>query len=79
MRSRDTEVGRSDEKLIQVHSQHRRIQKLDLRDEDRRFIQTLATYQYDRKGRLLSVRAESGRKFDYQYSKQGWLTRWDDL
>ncbi len=49
--------------------QHIRLSKI--LDADRRFIKTLATYQYDRKGHLLSVRAESGRNFDYQYSKQG--------
>ncbi|MDP2571933.1 RHS repeat-associated core domain-containing protein [Vibrio penaeicida] len=69
----------SDQKLIEVHTQNRRIQKLDLLERDKHFIQTLATYQYDKRGRLLSVRASEGRNFDYQYSDEGWLTRWDDL
>ena len=69
----------ADQKLIQVHTQNRRIQKLDLLSEDRQFIQTLVHYHYDETGRLLSVRASEGRNFDYQYSQQGWMTRWQDL
>ncbi|MEF1257063.1 DUF6531 domain-containing protein, partial [Vibrio sp. M260112] len=69
----------SDDTLIQVHTQHRRIEQLDLLDEHRQLIQTLATYQYDQRGHLVSVRANDGRNFDYTYSKTGLLTRWNDL
>ena len=64
-----------DLKLIQVHTKNRRILQLDLLEENRKFIQILAAYRYDENGYLVAVRASEGRNFDYQYSKEGWLTR----
>ncbi|NPE67705.1 RHS repeat protein, partial [Dickeya dadantii] len=68
-----------DGRLVHVETQQRRIVKLTLCDEHRQPLKTLASYQYDAQGHLLSVRAGEGRNFDYQYSPQGWLLRWSDL
>ncbi|HFQ5140853.1 TPA: RHS repeat-associated core domain-containing protein [Vibrio vulnificus] len=68
-----------DGRLIQVETQRNRIQTLTLCEADKTPTVVLARYSYDKKGFLLSVRADAGRSFDYQYSKEGYLTRWNDL
>ncbi|RZP74423.1 hypothetical protein D8T51_17095 [Vibrio vulnificus] len=68
-----------DGRLIQVETQRNRIQTLTLCEADKTPTVVLARYSYDRNGFLLSVRADAGRSFDYQYSKEGYLTRWNDL
>ncbi|MDW6093944.1 RHS repeat-associated core domain-containing protein [Vibrio rhizosphaerae] len=69
----------SDERLIEVKTERNRITQLILCEADQTPLRELAHYDYDKSGRLLSVRGESGRNFDYQYSKEGYLTRWQDL
>ncbi|SJN59482.1 Putative deoxyribonuclease RhsC [Vibrio ruber DSM 16370] len=69
----------SDERLIEVKTERNRITHLILCEADQAPLRELARYDYDKSGRLLSVRGESGRNFDYQYSKEGYLTRWQDL
>ncbi|WP_088133671.1 RHS repeat-associated core domain-containing protein [Vibrio gazogenes] len=69
----------SDERLIEVKTEHQRITQLTLCDAARRPQRELVRYEYDNSGRLLAVRAEAGRSFDYQYNKAGYLTRWQDL
>ncbi|OXX62413.1 MULTISPECIES: hypothetical protein [unclassified Vibrio] len=68
-----------DGRLIQVETQRNRIQTLTLCEADKTPTVVLARYSYDKNGFLLSVRADAGRSFDYQYSKEGYLTRWNDL
>ncbi|WP_337165881.1 RHS repeat-associated core domain-containing protein [Vibrio fluvialis] len=68
-----------DGRLIQVETQRNRIQTLTLCEADKTPTVVIAKYSYDKHGFLLSVRADAGRSFDYQYSKEGYLTRWNDL
>ncbi|EMK3312837.1 RHS repeat-associated core domain-containing protein [Vibrio vulnificus] len=68
-----------DGRLIQVETQRNRIQTLTLCEADKTPTVVLARYSYDNSGFLQSVRADAGRNFDYQYSKEGYLTRWNDL
>ena len=68
-----------DGRLVHVETAHQRITSLTLCDAARQPIKTLASYRYDQQGYLLSVRAGEGRNFDYQWSPEGWLLRWNDL
>ncbi|RYC37114.1 EndoU domain-containing protein [Pectobacterium zantedeschiae] len=72
-------VTLSDGRLIHVTSEHQRITALTLCTPQRQRLKTLASYSYDDRGYLLSVRADEGRNFDYRYSLEGWLLRWSDL
>uniref|UniRef100_UPI00358DC368 DUF6531 domain-containing protein n=1 Tax=Pectobacterium odoriferum TaxID=78398 RepID=UPI00358DC368 len=72
-------VALSDGRLIHVTSEHQRITTLTLCTPQRQPLKTLASYTYDDRGHLLSVRADEGRNFDYLYSPEGWLLRWSDL
>jgi|GEM_PF-1005383 len=69
----------SDGRRIHVDSQFGRIDKLELFDSNNKPLQTLAEYQYDHNGFMLSCRAGPGNSFDYQYSPEGYLLRWADL
>ncbi len=68
-----------DGRLVHVETAHQRITALTLCDAARQPLKTLASYRYDQQGYLLSVRAGEGRNFDYQWSPEGWLLRWNDL
>ena len=68
-----------DGRLVHVETTHNRITALTLCDADRHPLKTLASYRYDAQGYLLSVRAEEGRSYDYRWSPEGWMLRWDDL
>ncbi|WP_254900289.1 DUF6531 domain-containing protein, partial [Lonsdalea iberica] len=68
-----------DRRLVHVETEKRRITQLTLCDAQRQPLQTLARYTWDQHGFLLSVRAGDGRNFDYRYSPEGWLLRWNDL
>ncbi|WP_332420201.1 DUF6531 domain-containing protein, partial [Vibrio metschnikovii] len=68
-----------DGRLIQVETHRQRIQSLRLCHADKKPIRTLVKYHYDIHGHLLSVRGDAGRNFDYQYSAEGYLLRWQDL
>ncbi|WP_136485613.1 AHH domain-containing protein [Vibrio sp. H11] len=68
-----------DGRYIKVKSQRRRVDALVLFSSQDEMLETLATYQYDRKGWLTAVRAAPGRNFDYHYDDKGYLTRWNDL
>ncbi|MCO4315126.1 RHS repeat-associated core domain-containing protein [Pectobacterium versatile] len=72
-------VALSDGRLIHVTSEHQKITTLTLCTPQRQPLKTLASYTYDERGHLLSVRADEGRNFDYRYSPEGWLLRWSDL
>ncbi|WP_261887408.1 deaminase domain-containing protein [Vibrio aerogenes] len=69
----------SDERLVKVETERKRITCLTLCDKQKNPLRELARYTYDNKGWLMSVRGEPGRNFDYQYSPEGYLTRWQDL
>ncbi|WP_068713411.1 RHS repeat-associated core domain-containing protein [Vibrio tritonius] len=69
----------ADGRYVKVATQHRRIESVTLCDANGEPLETLATYDYDAYGSLLQVRAGPGCNFDYQYDKQGYLIRWDDL
>nr|NMN92076.1 RHS repeat-associated protein [Brenneria salicis ATCC 15712 = DSM 30166]RBP61173.1 RHS repeat-associated protein [Brenneria salicis ATCC 15712 = DSM 30166] len=71
-------VALPDGRLVHVETAHHRIVKLTLCDAHRQPLKTLASYTYDARGHLLSVRAGEGRNFDYRYSPE-WLLRWSDL
>ncbi|AHE72488.1 hypothetical protein M942_04125 [Enterobacter ludwigii] len=68
-----------DWRLIFAETEHNRITTLRLCDRDKKAVKTLATYRYDTQGHLLEVRAGAGRSFDYRYSPEGWMLRWNDL
>lgn len=68
-----------DGRLVHVESDYQRITALTLCDTDRHPLKTLASYRYDKQGYLLSVRAGEGRSFDYRWSPEGWMLRWNDL
>ncbi|MFM2482048.1 DUF6531 domain-containing protein, partial [Celerinatantimonas sp. YJH-8] len=69
----------ADNNLIQVSTDHNRITALALLTPERQLIKPLASYHYDKQGRLIKVRAGEGCNFDYQYTPQGYLKRWQDL
>ncbi|WP_415846638.1 RHS repeat-associated core domain-containing protein, partial [Vibrio aerogenes] len=69
----------SDDRLIQVETQRRRITRLTLCDAQKNPLRELAAYTYDKHGQLTAVRGAPGCSFDYQYNKDGGLTRWQDL
>ncbi|GIU51064.1 hypothetical protein TUM4438_39350 [Shewanella sairae] len=69
----------ADGQQVKVECHHHRISKLTLLDSELNPIQTLAYYEYDKHGQLLSCRAAPGCSFDYQYSEEGYLLRWSDL
>lgn len=69
----------ADGQQIQVDCRHHRIEKLTLLDSKLNPIQTLARYEYDKQGQMLTCRAAPGCSFDYQYSEEGYLLRWSDL
>lgn len=68
-----------DRRLIFAETEHNRLTTLRLCDKDKNAVKTLATYRYDAQGHLLEVRAGEGRSFDYRYSPEGWMLRWNDL
>ncbi|WP_332630928.1 RHS repeat-associated core domain-containing protein [Citrobacter sp. ESBL3] len=68
-----------DRRLIFAETEHNRLTTLRLCDKDKNAVKTLATYRYDVQGHLLEVRAGEGRSFDYRYSPEGWMLRWNDL
>ncbi|OOE77138.1 DUF6531 domain-containing protein [Salinivibrio sp. ML290] len=68
----------TDQRLIKVATERNRITALTLCERDKTVIRELAQYHYDDQGFLLSVRAEAGRNFDYQYNQAGHLIRWQD-
>ncbi|AZQ11502.1 RHS repeat-associated core domain-containing protein [Shewanella khirikhana] len=68
-----------DGRVIKVVGSRRRIDSLALYSASGELLKPLVSYQYDEHGFLQSCRGEPGRNFDYQYSKEGWLLRWQDL
>ncbi|PHS89180.1 hypothetical protein AAW02_08190, partial [Aeromonas dhakensis] len=78
-RGRLMRVLLADGRYIRVSHQGRNVSALTLVVSEFDPPRELSRYEYDDSGALLRVRAGSGRSFDYQYSPQGWLTRWNDL
>ncbi|BCV62866.1 RHS repeat-associated core domain-containing protein [Shewanella algae] len=69
----------SDGRRIKVKGSRRRIERLELQTADGKALKTLVAYEYNDKGYLTSCRADPGHSFDYQYSDEGWLLRWQDM
>ncbi|MDF2400500.1 hypothetical protein GWQ27_03130 [Aeromonas sp. 5HA1] len=78
-RGRLVRVLLADGRHIRVSHQGRNVSALTLVVSEFDPPRELSRYEYDDSGALLRVRAGAGRSFDYQYSPQGWLTRWNDL
>ncbi|MCS3769585.1 RHS repeat-associated protein [Aeromonas hydrophila] len=78
-RGRLVRVLLADGRHIRVSHQGRNVSALTLVVSEFDPPRELSRYEYDDSGALLRVRAGAGRSFDYQYSPQGWLTRWSDL
>lgn len=78
-RGRLVRVLLADGRYIRVSHQGRYVRALTLVMSEFDPPRQLSRYEYDANGELLEVRAGAGRSFDYQYSPQGWLTRWSDL
>ncbi|SHO59238.1 RHS repeat-associated core domain-containing protein [Vibrio quintilis] len=69
----------SDERLVQVETERRRITRMTLCNAQKEPLRELVSFRYDPQGRLTTVRGEPGCNFDYQYDKAGQLIRWNDL
>ncbi|MGE6166847.1 RHS repeat-associated core domain-containing protein [Aeromonas rivipollensis] len=78
-RGRLVRVLLADGRYIRVSHQGRNVRALTLVTSEVDPPRLLSRYEYGTNGELLEVRAGAGRSFDYQYSPQGWLTRWSDL
>lgn len=78
-RGRLVRVLLADGRYIRVSHQGRNVRALTLVTSEVDPPRLLSRYEYGTNGDLLEVRAGAGRSFDYQYSPQGWLTRWSDL
>lgn len=78
-RGRLVRVLLADGRYIRVSHQGRNVRALTLVTSEVDPPRLLSRYEYGANGELLEVRAGAGRSFDYQYSPQGWLTRWSDL
>jgi RHS repeat-associated protein len=78
-RGRLVRVLLADGRYIRVSHQGRNVRALTLVTSEVDPPRLLSRYEYGTNDELLEVRAGAGRSFDYQYSPQGWLTRWSDL
>lgn len=78
-RGRLVRVLLADGRYIRVSHQGRNVSALTLVTSEFDPPRQLSRYEYGTNGELLEARAGAGRSFDYQYSPQGWLTRWSDL
>lgn len=72
-------IALPDSRLIHVETRHHRVTALTLCDAARHPLKKLVSYQYNDSGDLTGVRADEGHSFDYRYSPEGWLLRWNDL
>ena len=68
----------ADEQKVRVDTRKGRITQLSLCDREGHELKSLVRYRYDAQGNLTGVRAGEGKNIDYEYSSEGYLTRWQD-